>query len=65
MNRELTAKNVNWAIVSDTPPDGREELLLSATHTLVWHYLMENFESVECQCLPRSMKIFRRKHLGR
>ncbi len=62
MIRQLTAKNVNWAIISNTAPDKREDLLFAATHELVWEYLMENFETIESGCLPTSMKILHRKH---
>lgn len=62
MIHELAAKNVNWAIISDTPLDKREDLRFSATHELVWQYLMENFEPVESACLAKSMKILHRKH---
>ena len=64
MIRELTVKNVNWAIISDTPLDKREDRRFSATHELVWQYLMENFEPIESVCLPKEMKIFHRKHPG-
>jgi hypothetical protein len=62
MIHELAAKNVNWAIISDTLLDKREDLRFSATHELVWQYLMENFEPIECVCLPKEMKILHRKH---
>ena len=62
MIHELAAKNVNWAIISDTPLDKREDLRFSATHELVWQYLMENFEPIESVCLPKEMKILHRKH---
>jgi hypothetical protein len=62
MIHELAAKNVNWAIISDKPLDKREDLRFSATHELVWQYLMENFEPVESACLAKSMKILHRKH---
>jgi hypothetical protein len=65
MIQELTAKNVNWAIISDAPRDKREDLRFSATHKLVWQYLMENFEPVESACLAEPMKIFHRKRPGR
>jgi hypothetical protein len=64
MIQELTAKNVNWAIISDAPLDKREDLRFSATQKLVWQFLMENFEPVESACLPKWMKIFHRKHPG-
>jgi hypothetical protein len=64
MIHELAAKNVNWAIISDTLLDKREDLRFSATHELVWQYLMENFEPIESACLPKSMKILHRKHPG-
>jgi hypothetical protein len=62
MIHELAAKNVNWAIISDTPLDKREDLRFSATHELVWQYLMENFEPIETTCLPTWMKILHRKY---
>ena len=62
MIHELAAKNVNWAIISDTLLDNREDLLFSATHKLVWQYLMENFEPIESACLPKWMKILHRKY---
>ncbi len=62
MIHELAAKNVNWAIISDTPLDKREDRRFSATHELVWQYLMENFEHVESACLGKSMTILHRKH---
>jgi hypothetical protein len=62
MIHELAAKNVNWAIISDKPLDKREDLRFSATHELVWQYLMENFEPVKSACLAKSMKILHRKH---
>jgi hypothetical protein len=65
MIQELTAKNVNWAIISDAPRDKREDLRFSATHKLVWQYLMENFEPVESACVAEPMKIFHRKHPDR
>ena len=62
MIHELAAKNVNWAIISDTLLDNREDLRFSATHKLVWQYLMENFEPSESACLPKWMKILHRKY---
>ncbi len=59
---ELEAKNVNWAIISDIIPGSRDDVRFSATNELVWQYLMGNFAPFEISCLPRSMKIFHRKH---
>ena len=64
MIHDLAAKHVNWALISDTPLDNREDLRFSATHKLVWQYLKENFEPIESACLPKSMKILHRKHPG-
>jgi hypothetical protein len=61
MIHELTAKNVNWAIVWDTTLDEREDLRFSATHNLVWHYLVQNFEPVKTTCLPKSWRTLHRK----
>jgi hypothetical protein len=65
MIQELIAKNVNWAILSNAPLGRREDRRFSATHKLVWQYLMENFEPVESLCLAEPMKVFHRKHPGR
>jgi hypothetical protein len=65
MIHKLAAKNVNWVIISDTPLDGREDLRFSATHKLVWQYLMENFEPIQSACLPKWMKILHRKYPAR
>ena len=64
MIRELNLKNVNWAIISDITPGSREDLRFSATHELLWQYLMENYEPVEISCLPKTMKVFHRKNSG-
>jgi hypothetical protein len=64
MIHELAAKNVNWVIISDTLLDEREDLRFSATHKLVWQYLMENFEPIESACLPKWMKILHRRRPG-
>jgi hypothetical protein len=64
MIRDLNARNVNWAIISDVPLDKREDRRFSATHGFLWQYLMENFEPVENDCLPKTMKILHRKHPG-
>ena len=61
MIETLTAKNVNWAILSEDTIDGRDDLRFSATHQLVYRHLSENFESVASPCLPRALKILRRK----
>jgi hypothetical protein len=61
MIRSLIDKNVNWAIVADTTLDNREDRRFSATHRLVWEYLMENFEPVDRPCMPRFIKILHRR----
>jgi hypothetical protein len=61
MIHDLTAKNVKWAIVWDVTLDGREDLRFSATHDLVWHYLVQNFEPVKITCLPKRWRILHRK----
>lgn len=60
MVRALKNKNVNWAIVSNQATDQREDLRFSATHTLVWKYLKQNFQPVPDLRLPGSMTILRR-----
>ena len=62
MIRTLNEKNVDWAIVADNTLDNREDRRFSATHKLVWSYLMKNFESVRLACLTGSMKLLHRKH---
>jgi hypothetical protein len=60
MIRSLTNKNVNWEIVSDLPTDERDDLRFSATHSLVWKYLRQNFRPVPYPRLPESMTILHR-----
>jgi len=60
MIRSLTNKEVNWAIVSNQPMDGREELRFSATHPLLWKYLEEKFHPVGSPPLPGRMVILHR-----
>jgi hypothetical protein len=64
MIRDLNVRNVNWAIISDVPMDKREDRRFSATHRVLWQYLIENFEPVENDCLPKVMKMLHRKHPG-
>ena len=62
MIHEVTARNVNWAVIWDTALDNREDRRFSVTHDLVWDYLMQNFEPAKTTCLPRSWQILRRKN---
>lgn len=64
MIQHLNARNVNWAIISDVPLDKREDRRFSATHRILWQYLIENFEPVETDWLPKMMKILHRKDPG-
>jgi hypothetical protein len=63
MIRTLALKNVNWAIISDSPLDHRDDLRFSSTHKLLWQYLWQNFEPVDKSCLPKTMQILHRKQI--
>ena len=65
MVRQLEAKNVTWAIISEMLPDKRADLRFSVTHKLVGQYLAENFDPIECEYLPQSTKIFHRRERAR
>ncbi len=57
----LTKKEINWAIVSNTQIDERDDLRFSATYPLVWKYLQENFEPVAQPELLGGLTIKHRK----
>lgn len=58
--RSLTKKQVDWAIVSNAPPDQRDDLRFSATYPLVWNYLMREFQPVPKVHLPGKMAVLHR-----
>ncbi len=60
MIQDLNARNVNWAIISDAPLGKREDRRFSLSHSLVWQYLMKNFEPVESTCFPKWLRILHR-----
>jgi hypothetical protein len=53
MIADLSSNNVKWAIVCNQRLDNREELSFSHTHNDLWQYLMENFQPVDVDWLPR------------
>ena len=59
--QDLSAHQVNWAILADIPLDGRDELRFRNTHLLVWQYLMAKFEPVEAPELPANQQLLHRK----
>jgi hypothetical protein len=65
INRALTRKGVNWAIVSNTPPDQRDDLRFSATYPRVWDYLMRQFQPVPDVHLPGKMVMLHRRGVSR
>lgn len=60
MIRQLSQENVNWALLSNQPLDGREDRRLSSTHRLLWQHLTRDFEAVEVPCLNAGMQLRRR-----
>ena len=60
----LVAKNVNWAVLSDTTIDQRADLRFSATHPLLWNTLISEFEPVIVPDIPSGYKILRRKKVS-
>ncbi|HOP47205.1 MAG TPA: hypothetical protein PK874_06040 [Desulfobacteraceae bacterium] len=61
MIKELKEKNVNWVILGDIALDGRNDFRFRNTHALVWRHLMDEFENIESDCLPRNYQLLRRK----
>lgn len=53
-------EEVRFALVSDHPVDGREDLRFSRTHPLVWTYLSAEFERLELAGLPSFFYVLRR-----
>lgn len=49
MVQDLKSSNVNWAWVCHYYADYRPELSFENTHSLVWQYLVANFEIIETQ----------------
>ncbi len=61
--QNLIKHKVNWAILTDIALDGRDELRFRHTHSLVWEYLMINFEPMETPNLPSNEQFLRRKNI--
>jgi len=64
MSRELENKRVGWAFVCHQYVDDRPELAFQNTHSFLWQYLMENFETVtteEMKKLEPNCELMRRK----
>lgn len=61
MIKQLDEKNVNWAILGDIPLDGREDLRFKNTHSLIYRYLMSEFEVVTLDGTPSNYQLLHRK----
>lgn len=61
----LERKNVAWAIISNIPPDRRNELRFSVIYPEVWKFLMKNFQPLAQPRLPGGLTIFHRFGLNR
>ncbi len=60
MIQDLTNNRVNWVLLRDVALDGRDDLRFRNTHSLVWRYIMTNFEPVETPQLPSNEQFLRR-----
>ena len=58
---ELKRKNVRWALVATYPMPGSEELRFQNSYPKVWDYLMESFDRVRPQDLPRRLWLLRKE----
>ena len=61
----LKKKNVAWAILSDIPPDRRNDLRFSVTYPQVWKFLMKNFQPLAEPPLPGGLTLFHRVGVSR
>ena len=61
MISDLENKHINWVILGDVPLDGRNDLRFKNTHSLVWKYIMNNFEQVKVEGLPENYQLLHRK----
>ena len=61
----LGEKNVDWAIISNIPPDRRDDLRFSVTYPDVWRFLMKNFQPLAQPRLPGGLTIFHRAGANR
>jgi len=49
MVQDLESRNVNWAYICHFYADERPELSFENTHSLVWQYLVANFETIQTE----------------
>ena len=62
MVQDLERKRVNWALVCHHYVDDRPELAFRQTHTVLWDYLLKNFEPMKtslgppCEFMHRTSK---------
>ncbi|MHC5060954.1 MAG: hypothetical protein ACYTFK_07710 [Planctomycetota bacterium] len=61
MINQLKKKNVNWVILHDKTPDGRQERRFCNTHRLLWEHFINHFEPVQFQGLPTNCQLLHRK----
>jgi len=61
MTRELDEQGVDWVILGDVALDGRDELRFRNTHCLIWRYILDNFEAVQVEGLPKNYQLLKRK----
>lgn len=54
-------EDVNWAYISNRAVDGMEARRFSKTHSVVWQYLMDEFELVDLPGLPEDRLILHRQ----
>lgn len=59
--QRLAAQKVNWALISTSTLDRREDLRFSATHPVLWQHLREHFVPVPQPCLPKTMQLLHRR----
>jgi hypothetical protein len=60
MVQKLESSNVNWAWVCHYYADERPELSFENTHSLVWQYLVANFETIQTE---ETLNLYRNIHM--
>ncbi len=58
---EMERKKVRWAIISEGPAYGRDDLALPETHPALWEYLAAHYEIIPTEGLPAGYVLAERK----
>lgn len=57
----LKEKSVKWVLIKNSALDGREDLRFCNTHRLVWQFVQNAYEAVECPNIGAERQFYRRR----